>query len=335
MFEFNNETLRILEYSLPKELYTMVVILDKLNLERLLQIAINLNSTNKVMVDGIIGKGTLKALFNANPDSILHSIEELLVNSFSTKPNDGKVDVTEDDIQGLDNDKANTVDQKSVIMGYLANAEGTYIHRNKTESEYTTSFGIYKKSFPKSKPILYVDSLASKYGCDIDARDYRVARKEIKKLNSKLTVKEKTKIRDLAYEFYMKKFMDKKINNVIDQYNCENKAKFSLSYFSIAVNGGLGRSRKNIQKAINVLTRKRVVGVDGKIGPGTVGKFKGLLNKLLGKSKCNIVFDKLNQTFLIQMKLFYDHLISRNNAKYGRYKRGWYNRLKGLGLASV
>ncbi len=274
--------LKLLKEFASKELYIRIVRLIDEDLEKVLQQAV-VNTGTIVIVDGIIGKRTVNAILSLNQDELLKNINKL---------DSLHIDTLEKD-------------EKELILNYLASAEGLVIHWNRKESNYTSPYGVYKKSFPHAKVIKYIDSLFHKYKLNI-------TRKNSKLINTYLTLIERTTIRELAYSFYVNEFMNQKVDSVLKNKRLK---KTRLSYFSISVNGGVGRGNKALQTGLNVT-------VDGGIGNQTLS----VLNAFNGKDNL------LNVKLLNYMKDFYDYLIRRNFNKYGINKNGWYNRLRKLGL---
>lgn len=194
---------------------------------------------------------------------------------------------------------------KDVIMDYLKKAEGDTLHWNRGESNMTSPYGIYRKSFPHAKIFNTIDLVAKKNGLNIKTSAGRIKFNKILHNDAKLY----TKLRNEAWELYSAKFMNKNIINLLGK-------KSALTFFSIAVNGGMGRAAKILQASIGAR-------VDGAIGQSTIKTLKeyGAKNK----------DDILNQSMLDGMQKFYNKLIARNYNKYGRFKRGWTHRLVDLG----
>ena len=231
-----------------------------------------------IEVDGVIGYQTTNALLALDKTIFLSKLFDLVTNKQDIPPPSSK---------------------KDTMMAYLGRYEGTVVHWNKTESSYTTPYGVYRKLFPKAQVVLYIDKRAKELGINLRRRNTR----ELAKLNRLLTRKDKDIIKDLAYEFMLSHFVDKRVEPYLD-------AKETLTFFSLSVNGGAGRGRKALQSALGVK-------VDGKIGKQTLGKLEARKGSL-------------NEGMLSYMRGFYLRLIQRNPSKYAIYKRGWMNRLKGL-----
>ena len=265
--------------------------------DKLIQLALK-SIDEDIFVDGIFGPATARKLLVVDEDLLLDKLYQIVFLS--------KV------IIGDDNKKQQITkpNNKEYLMGYLASAEGTKIHFNRTEETYTTAYGIYKKSFPNSKPIKYVDKLYRKYGLDPNNRQHA------KIINGKMTIDEKRELYDLAYEFYMEYFMDHRVNRILE---AKGFKKSHLTLFSLNVNGGMRRGAKALQYALDKLGTPTKV--DGKIGSGTLAA----LSHVDEADDCI-----LNKYMIEYMRKFYARLILKNPKKFARYKRGWNNRLNKL-----
>ena len=267
------------------ELRLVIRYLLETDRHKLLQLACNkLNSG--LVVDGIVGNNTFTAILRLVKEDLLNTIEELL----------------------NDVPKEATSSLKDKLLKYLSVAEGTVIHWNKGETSYTTPYGIYKKSFPRSKVIQYVNSLFVKY-------NLKENRQNAKLINKYLTTEEKTKIRDLAYELLVSVFIHEGVKATLEFKEFD---KSFLTFFSLNVNGGPKRGAKALQTALGVT-------VDGSIGSQTIIRLKNY----------NGTDENLNLSMLKYMKKFYDSLIRRKPKKYLRFKNGWYNRLRKLGYKDL
>ena len=90
-----------------------------------------------ITVDGILGK---------------HTINNMLGRSY-------------EELKSLYLDlEGGEISLRSRILDYLADAEGRHLHWNKTESGFTTMYGIYSKKHKRSKPILYIRRRARELG---------------------------------------------------------------------------------------------------------------------------------------------------------------------------
>jgi lysozyme family protein len=256
-----------------------------------IQHAINtVAGTVLVREDGFFGPGTLKALLKVGVSPVLSVM--LYKETFNAPSATGNI-----------NSNKHSDSKKEGIMNYLARWEGTTLHWNRRETDMTTPYGIYRKSFPKAKIFKYIDKLSKKYlGKTIRKRNLV----DLNKFNKSITNSEKDKIRDMAYDFYMDTFMNDKVNGYLNP-------KEALTFFSLSVNGGLGRGAKALQSALGTV-------VDGKIGKGTLKALKTA--KTAGRD--------LNNGMLTYMENFYRYLVRKNPKKYRVNLKGWLNRLNGL-----
>jgi len=280
----NKRIIDLLKNSNNPSLHLLIVTLIEGGKSLIVQKAINRINKGSVIEDGIIGYQTIKVLLAIDEDTFSKTILNFDNPEFVEK-------VTK------------SMTAKDSIMGYLGRYEGTIVHWNKGETAFTTPYGVYGKPFPKAEPIEYIQDLAKKY---TGSRLVKRNRKQLALLNVKLTRKEKEKIKDLCWDFYVKNFMDALVIPLLN-------AKANLSYFSCCVNGGKIRGAKVLQKAVGAKP-------DGVIGNGTLGKIR-----LAIKRGVNI-----NNGILNAMLAFYKYLIKKYPRRFKKYKNGWFARIKGL-----
>lgn len=198
-------------------------------------------------------------------------------------------------------------------MDYLAKYEGDYVHMNRTEKDITSAYGIYRYAFPKADIFEWYECIAITHNI---STNFKIKRNR-KKLNELIKTEPYYKEieRDLAFDFYTKKFVNPTVANILDD-------KSALTYFSISVNGGKKTGAKALQYAI---ARHGVdIVEDGKIGHKTIDALK----RLVGRNDYDTM--QFNTYMIWYMRGFYARLIKRNPNKYAMYKRGWDNRLRGL-----
>ena len=198
---------------------------------------------------------------------------------------------------------------RDVLLKYLQENEGDYIHFNRGEKDITSAYGIYRYAHPKASIFAWYKQLRKQYGIGSLKK-----KKNRKKLNEIISTKPfyKEIEKDLAYDFYM--------NNLLNHTVLSNLDKHSgLTYASIAINGGRKRGIKALQYALSRVAREDI-SIDGKVGPQTIMALKGI--------KGNYVY--LNNYMIEYMLRFYDRLVRSKPKKYARYKKGWYNRMNKL-----
>jgi lysozyme family protein len=110
----------------------------------------------------------------------------------------------------------------------------------------------------------------------------------------------------------MRKYVNKSVDKILIRRGMDD---LRLSVFSTSVNAGLKKAMFKLQQTIKIYP-------DGLVGPKTLERLSSI------DTDKNI----LNVTYLVNVKYFYDSLISSNPSKYKRFKNGWYARLERLGL---
>jgi len=204
--------------------------------EKLLQTAL-VNLGQKLLIDGIFGNQTARAICKISTNKLLNELNKL-----ETTGNNFK-----------------HTNDKEFILAYLAREEGDYYHWNKNEVTYTAPYGVYKHANYNEEIIKYSDKLIKKY-------NIKETRKGIKELNKKLTSEERAKIRGLVYELYMRKYFDKRLDKILR----DNKYKhLKLSIFSFSINTGFKRAIFKLQQTIGCYP-------DGLLGPKTLDKLNDI-----------------------------------------------------------
>jgi lysozyme family protein len=207
----------------------------------------------------------------------------------------------------LKNTSPEELTEKEEILAYLAREEGTVFHWNKGEESYTTPYGVYKHANKKSDVIRFTDSLIRKY-------HILETRRGIKKLNNYITNSERRRLKDLVYDLYISKYTNKRVDEVL---RTKGLGKLRLSMFSTSVNAGLKTAIVKLQQTLGIYP-------DGLVGDKTI------LAINLDSRQDSI----LNEIYLTKVKKYYDSLMLRSEY-YTRYRNGWYNRLRRLGLTIV
>jgi len=273
---------------------------DILDKEKILQKAL-VNSGFKIAVDGILGVQTLNALLKVKRNTFYKELNALEKDFKKSKT------LRKEIRKSL----------KETILQYLAVEEGTMFHWNRKENSYTTPYGIYKSANRNEEIIIYSDSLFEKYGLP-------QTKQGSKKLNKKLNSLERRKIADMAFDLYYRKYMSHKANKTLDHKgirdfgNKDAYTKLKLSIFSLSVNAGKKKAIFKLQQTVKVFP-------DGLYGPKTS---QAVMNYTATPKQ-------FNERYLINVKKFYDALINNNYERYGIFQRGWYNRLRRLGLKIV
>lgn len=193
------------------------------------------------------------------------------------------------------------------LIAYLDTAEGSSIHKNKTESDVTAFYGVYRKYHSSFEGWHWLDDIA-----EIFNLDYRNNYKDRKELNHLIQTRDNLR---RMYNEYSELFHKRNMKKMhLGQFP---STKTALTYFSLTTNAGKKRATKVLQESLNNLNIRTTI--DGDFGPNTL---KNLLMVVDARA--------LNEAMLKNMQRFYDRLIARNPDKYAIYKNGWTNRLNSL-----
>jgi hypothetical protein len=201
------------------------------------------------------------------------------------------------------------------ILKYLAKAEGIKIHRNATEDDITTPYGIYRKIHPNHKIFTYIDDLAKTLGIKTPSSAWN--QKDIDKVNAALDM---VIVDKYTIEFYNIFIKDLHLHIFTEESQ--------LAAFSMYVNGPL-IFWKSVQATINKFNSNKWIdyikqGVDGQFGRRTR---EGLI--LIQKlCETNNLYGYIFEGYLVsQMQVEYARLAVANPAKYLKYLNGWNNRV--------
>lgn len=201
------------------------------------------------------------------------------------------------------------------ILNYLAKAEGTEIHRNSTEADITTPYGIYRESHPDAAIFKYIDTVAQSIGIKTKSETWDQV--TLDRVNKAM---DRNEIARLALEFY-NDFMTKLHLDIFTEQS-------QLAAFSLYTNGPL-IFWKSVQATINKFTTNGWIdyikqGVDGDYGRKTSNGLV-LIQELCHK---NNLYGYIFEGYMIShMQLEYARLAVANPAKFLKYLNGWNNRV--------
>lgn len=266
------------------------------NIDELQEVIANVLKV-QINVDGILGSHTIIYLTSLLEVMDVADIVKAVIELSNKKTGA----VTPNEVNRFKHDK--TVRQ--ILMAHLAEVEGTVVHYNIGEKSWTSPYGVYKYAWKNTDVVSYIDSLYKKYGLNPDKRA------DAYRFNTHLKSSERDKIANLVWSFYQHEFLDDRITTILKRHQ-----KSMVSWFSISVNGGIGRGVKALQFAVGA-------SIDGVLGKHTFAKMIKVVSTNTD--------DWFNQRELRYMHKFYYSLIRKRPNKFIRFTKGWMNRLKSLG----
>ena len=209
----------------------------------------------------------------------------------------------------------------SKLLEYLGKAEGIEIHRNPTETDITTMFGIYRAVHPTAEVFILIDTIAKKIGISIDSTKWGTD--ELNQINSFINSNSEVKenVTDFIIAFY-----DDYLKNAHLELFHENCI---VSMFSMFVNSPL-LAWKSVQFAINTFISQGMIDNFPLVEDGSFGEKTKIasekINEVIKKDYSSSLIFESNMLFA--MSINYASLAKSNPDKYLPSLVGWGNRLK-------
>jgi len=206
----------------------------------------------------------------------------------------------------------------SKLLQYLYRAEGDKLHRNSNEKDITTPGGIYKFVHPDAKIFDYYNSLARKLGNSKDSSKW--SESDIHAIDS---ISDSTIVASLVEEFYKEYLAGAKLDLLPDEAQVAMMSMYTNSP---------KKAWKSVQQSIVDMGKSNVIpsnianigAVDGIAGRKTEKALRYILSISVDDTICAYYFEAL---MLSNMKTLYARLALSNFDKYGRYLKGWFNRM--------
>lgn len=230
------------------------------------------------------------------------------------------------------------VDGYWLLVEKLKKVEGGVIHKNKGETDITTSCGIYRGAHPNAKIFTYIDQLAAAVGINKPSSQW--GKIELDTINSHIDS-------DIEMSYSVEFYKDY-IGGVIDI----NKLPQELiwSFYNIYVNSNK-IAAKALQYSSNLMLRKypklfnsnsdkKELTVDGKIGNGSRSIVYGISEIVKFLPQGDIYGEIWKMYFIQRCKTEYVLIGTTDVAETGtdkdlKYLRGWINRCDSLVEESI
>lgn len=217
-----------------------------------------------------------------------------------------------------------------VFVKKLRKYEGGKIHKNKNESDITTSCGIYRKQHPNASIFKYIDSLAESIGITSPSSTW--TKEQIEKVNDIIDMDIENKYTEEFYRDYIKSIdLDRLPLNI------------AWCYYNIYVTGNK-LANKSLQRSCNFMLEKyptifnnedvtflKQLDVDGIIGKGSREAIYRI-SDLITSYKDAVVFEEIwKQSFISFCKSYYIDIATGDVKETGTdkdiiYLKGWKNR---------
>lgn len=213
--------------------------------------------------------------------------------------------------------------QMQTLLRYLANAEGTKIHKLDGEKDITSMYGIYRYQNPQAEIFKKIDSLALELGIKTASTEW--GDMELEYINNHIS-----RSKDLVDEFiYL-------AGSFYENYYQKIRLDLFHEDCVVAIASMYANSRrlsiKALQYAINTMNKNGFIEYktlleDGKLGSNTLKGLEACLYACKTVRNVGLLFESY---MLLGMSAEYSILIKEKPDKYNRFSTGWDNRLKKL-----
>ena len=203
-----------------------------------------------------------------------------------------------------------------VILDYLEKAEGALIHYNEGEEDITAPYGIYRVAHPDARIFKVIDGTAREVGILYDSSEWTT--NVVNKINSYIdnNIVLQAEIYGAVEEFY-----NEYLNGAhLDMFPDECK----IAMMSMYTNSNKG-AWKAVQEALITLAKNDKLQIKMEDLSTVDGYYGSKTAKALSKIDADpLYFETL---LLLGMLDYYVELWYKNPNKYGKYLRGWKERM--------
>lgn len=212
----------------------------------------------------------------------------------------------------------------SKLLKLIKIQEGGILHRNKSESDITNGYGIYRHAYPNEEIFQYYDNIAEEIG--INGKSSTWTDENIKAIQSKIDLEIEF---ELSKQFYLNTYFKR---FKIDVFSLPEQ--LCLAVASILINGPKLGS-KALQQSYNIILKKytkrfpeefkniKPISEDGIIGDNTA-KAIMILNECVLKMNHPDSVELWLSVYLSCVKSLYVELATgKSKDKYAQYLRGW------------
>ena len=215
------------------------------------------------------------------------------------------------------------------VLDYLQTEEGSTIHRNKTESDITTPYGIYRDKHPDAEIFDYIDSIGRELKFPKKTRDW--TKGNINSFNELMSHNKsiKTEMRNLARLFYLNYL--KGVHLELFPEECQ-VAMYSMYTNSqegawISVQNAIIDIYKTFNLEVTELPTQKLSPPDGDYGTKT----RDAMIYLNDRFKTEFIYPYYLESLIISnMKTYYAKLAVKSPTKFLKYLDGWNNRVNRL-----
>jgi len=205
------------------------------------------------------------------------------------------------------------------IMNYLRKDEGSDIHYNDGEKDITAGYGIYRYAHPDARVFLVIDKIALQLGVVYASSEWTTT--VIKKVNS--YIENNYDVKQEVYEATVEFYEDYLKRARLGLFPSECKVAM-MSMFTNSEKGAWTA----VQNTLLTLAKNGKLTIKLNELSGPDGAFGNKTRDGLADAQVNGVDPMYMETLmLLHMLDYYVELWFRNPSKYGKYLRGWKERM--------
>lgn len=214
-----------------------------------------------------------------------------------------------------------------------ASLAGSRIHRNPSEYDITTRYGIYRYANPKAKIFEYIDTIARNMGLTKPSTQWTIS--DYISVQNKMDFDTELYYTYLFIKDYFSVTLKNgtKLNIDLDKFDTETKkAVISLGWNSMKLCVKCLQSTINeffIEEYIPGYNKTNVIACDGVYGPGT-DKVLNIVLDYINKQPNKELSIRFFHRFLNNAKTYYIKLALGNKNNLLQYLNGWNNRVDNL-----
>lgn len=219
---------------------------------------------------------------------------------------------------------------KEVLLKLKKQESGTLgLHRNPTEADITTAYGIYRYANPNAEIFKYIDQVAKSIGINSNSKTW-LDRNTLTKIQSNIDPEKELYY---TYLFIKSYFTINKQEINLDQFEPITRyAIISLGWNSIKL------CVKCLQSTINEMymngyipnvDKSTKIACDGVYGPNTKRHLDGIMS-YINTNKDKALELHFYYRFLNNAKTYYVSLALNNQSKFLMYLKGWNARVDQL-----
>lgn len=202
------------------------------------------------------------------------------------------------------------------------------LHKNVTELDITTGYGIYRYAHKNAEIFKYIDEVAKSIGITTSSPNWK-SREILTKIQKAMDPEKELYYTYLFYKSYFEAIRLSIFPDELKRYIASlyvNSPKLCAKTLQMTVNQFIYYGYYKRTKIVNGVEEKNYLGQDGVLGPESWGAISDIMILISKDEKLKLEFKYL---FLLYAKTYYCNLVGANHS-HAVYIRGWNKRIDNL-----